>query len=66
MAENSYNKYMNMSRTGLLEDLVKVFLLNLEMNFLQDLNLDFLNPFNKYLKRYIDERNKIRESLKAV
>ena len=36
------------------------------MNFLQDLNWIFLNPFNKVFKdRYIDERNKIRESLKA-
>ena len=68
MAENSYNKYMNMSRTGAFtrgfgQGLVAEFgdelLAGLKSGF-------FLNPFNKVFKdRYIDERNKIRESLKA-
>ena len=68
MAENSYNKYMNMSRTGAFtraygQGLVAEFgdelLAGLKSGFL-------LNPFNKIFRdRYIDERNKIRESLKA-
>ena len=68
MAENSYNKFMNMSRTGaftrgfgqgLFAEFGDELLAGLKSGFL-------LNPFNKVFRdRYINERNKIRESLKA-
>ncbi len=68
MAENSYNKFMNMSRTGaftrgfgqgLFAEFGDELLAGLKSGFL-------LNPFNKVFRdRYIDERNKIRESLKS-
>ena len=65
--ENARKKLKKQELVLLLEDLVKVFFAEFGDELLAGLKSGFLlNPFNKVFKdRYIDERNKIRESLKA-